>query len=138
MSSLPTIIFVHGSWHSPPYFTKLIAVLEPLGYRCICVSLPSVGPMAGVKCMEDDSVVIRDAVVAQVETGREVVLALHSYAGIPGNNAIKDLGVVDRTRYGKPGGVRKIVMLSAMMIPDGCGGERSSGIIEPFWSIQVI
>jgi len=37
----PTIIIVHGGWHVPESYEKLIAALEKAGYEVHCPRLPS-------------------------------------------------------------------------------------------------
>ena len=74
----PTIIFVHGAWHSVQFFEKVIPILEPLGYRCVTVPLPSVGSSPPVKSLNEDIEAVRGAVLKELDAGRDVVINAHS------------------------------------------------------------
>jgi pimeloyl-ACP methyl ester carboxylesterase len=77
--SHPVIVFVHGAMHSPEYYNRVIAILEPLGYRCITVALPSVGTVPPVPSLAEDIKVIRTAVLAELDAGQDVIVSAHSY-----------------------------------------------------------
>lgn len=87
MSSRPTLIFIHGSWHRPTCYGPVIKLLEPK-LRCVAVSLPSTAydPEATFK---DDLEAARDAISVEISCGRNVVVIAHSYGGMVGNSAIK-------------------------------------------------
>ncbi|KAK3048183.1 hypothetical protein LTR09_010522 [Extremus antarcticus] len=61
--SLPTIVLVHGSWHSPEHFGPLINNLQSHGYKCVPVALPSTqSPDLPPSTLGDDTTAIRDTV----------------------------------------------------------------------------
>jgi pimeloyl-ACP methyl ester carboxylesterase len=77
-NSKPTIVFCHGAWHSVQFFEKVIPLLEPLGYKCITVPLPSVGSSPPVKSLDEDIDVVRTAVIRELDAGRDVMVNAHS------------------------------------------------------------
>lgn len=87
MQNKPTLVFIHGSWHTPKCYDPLIKLLEPK-LRCVAVSLPSTSgnPDAGFK---DDLDAARTVVSAETGNGRNVVVIAHSYGGIVGSSVIK-------------------------------------------------
>jgi pimeloyl-ACP methyl ester carboxylesterase len=110
MSSKPTLLLVHGSWHGPWCWEKLTPVLERLGYPWASVALPSVGATpATMGTMEDDARAIE---AAAAEIAGDVVVVAHSYSGVPATEAT----------FGP--NVRRIVYLAAFM-PD-VGGSLAS------------
>ncbi|CAL5869030.1 uncharacterized protein PFLUO_LOCUS3258 [Penicillium psychrofluorescens] len=87
MSSLPSLIFVPGSWHKPTCYDPIIKLLQPK-LKCIAINLPSTSgnPAASFK---DDLEAARSAISSETTAGRNVVVVAHSYGGIVGNSAVK-------------------------------------------------
>lgn len=84
----PTIVFCHGAWHNVRFFDKVIGILEPLGYRCITVPLPSSsGRVPPTTSLDEDIAAIRNAVLKELDAGRDVVMNAHSWGGIPSNQS---------------------------------------------------
>lgn len=108
--SQPSIIFVHGAWHSAKRFDKVIALLKPLGYRCIAVSMPAVGrpPRRAVENLDEDIVAVRAAVVKELDAGNDVMVNCQSWGGIPASSALDGLSAKEREEDGKAGAVVKI------------------------------
>lgn len=81
MNGTPTLLLVHGAWHSPWCWDKFTPELDRRRIAWSAVSLPCVGDdpktLGGV---EDDISTIENA--ARAIKGEVVVLA-HSYAGVP-------------------------------------------------------
>jgi pimeloyl-ACP methyl ester carboxylesterase len=76
--SRPTIVFVHGAWHSTDIFNQVISILEHQGYNCVTVPMPSVGRVPSVKSLDDDIAAVRSAVLKELETGNDVIVNSHS------------------------------------------------------------
>ncbi len=69
--ALSTLIFVPGAWHSPVVFDRLISVLEPHGYKCLAIRLPSWDPDSE-NCHtthEPDIAAIRTAIMSELDAG---------------------------------------------------------------------
>ena len=117
MSSHPTLVFVHGGWHSPACFSKVTASLATYGYSCHVPELPSTGALASTKTGEDDSLMIRKVVQECADSGEDVVMIAHSNGGISACNALEGLCKADREIEGKHGGVVCIAMIAAFIPP---------------------
>ena len=76
--SQPTIIFCPGAWHPVEFFDKVIAILEPLGYKCVTIPMPSVGRIPPVKTLDEDINAVRMAVLKELDTGHNVIVNSHS------------------------------------------------------------
>ena len=137
MSSPPIIVFVHGAWHSPACFHKVISILEPLGYTCISVALPSVGAGSPRKNIDDDSAAVRTAVIKALDDGNDVVVAMHSYGGAVGNNALEGLSRSERALVGQSTGVIRLFMMCAFLLPEDGENVRKQVPPKPWWNIQV-
>lgn len=113
-STKPTIILVHGLWHSPAAWNKVIPRLEDRGYNCIAAALVSIGDEAITKSWRDDVEIVTQLVTEQVEQGRDVVIVGHSYGtGV----ACKAIGepLLKRVResQGLTGGICGLVLIAA-------------------------
>ncbi|KAK4948622.1 hypothetical protein LTR10_012626 [Elasticomyces elasticus] len=69
--------------------------------------------------MTEDVESVKKAITEVVEDGRDVVLVMHSYGGMPGAQAVKGLGKKERADKGLPGGVVRLVFLAAFVFPEG-------------------
>ena len=71
-----------------------------------------------------------------INSGREVVVIMHSYSGGPGAMAAKGLSVAERQATGKLGGVIGLIFVSAWIAQEGetfttgSGGRLSPWVIE--------
>lgn len=91
MSTLPTLVFIPGSWHKPTCYNEVTKLLQNQHkLKCISITLPSTtgNPTATFK---DDLDAAREAILAETIHGRNVVIVAHSYGGMVGNSAIKGL-----------------------------------------------
>ncbi len=71
------------------------------------------------RTMQDDTAAIKAVISSVVDSGKEVVLVMHSYGGFPGTEATEGLGKADLQKQGKEGGVLALVYVAAWMPPVG-------------------
>jgi hypothetical protein len=134
--SKPTFLFCPGAWHTTDFFDKIIAILKPLGYRCITIPMPSVGSVPATKGIDEDIAALRTVVLEELEAGRDVVINAHSWAGIPVSSGLYGLGKDERQRDGSTGAVTKLTFVSAFVIPEGMslldtmGGKPDAWVID--------
>lgn len=90
-----SLVFVHGSWHRPTCYDKVIKILNrEHGLECTAVTLPSnLGNRAAT--FKDDLDAARAAIVSATTNGHNVLVIAHSYGGMVANSAIKDLTLQD-------------------------------------------
>lgn len=79
--------------------------------------------------MADDAEHIHGIIEALANDGKDVLVVMSSFGGIPGTQAVKDLTRRERQEVGKPGGVTGLVYASALLIKEGQNSEDS---FEPF------
>ncbi|EAS30949.3 uncharacterized protein CIMG_06428 [Coccidioides immitis RS] len=128
-STNPTIVLVHGAWHSPECFDSLRKVLEDHGYPTEAPGHPSVGAEPPTKTLEDDVINMQIVLNKLIEDeGKEVVLVGHSYGGTVISNASDGLGRDQRAVAKKRGGIVLAIYLAGFLVPkgatlfDGLGG----------------
>lgn len=101
---MTTFVLVHGAWHGPWAWERVVPLLSAAGARTLTPTLGA-GDDHG---LHDHAA----AVVAALDTVRdEVVLVGHSYAGL----------VVREAADARPGAVGHVVMVDGWAGPDGAG-----------------
>lgn len=134
MSSKPTLVLVPGAWHRADTWSKVVAELEPQGYKTICITHPSTlsDPNKGIF---DDIEATRKAILEETSQGRDVVVVVHSYGGMVGPSAIK--GLTDPMSE-RPGHVIGLVLMATGFCVTGVGFlEGIGGSPPPFWNTET-
>lgn len=142
MSPTPAIIFIPGAWHKPSCYDKVISILQSSGQdiKCIPVTLPSTldNPLATFK---DDIDAARTAITTETTNGRDVIVVSHSYGGMVGNSAIKDLTPPKTTSSAssssKHGYVKALVLIASGFTITGLSFmDPFFGIPPPFFRVN--
>ncbi|MCJ1380085.1 hypothetical protein MMC17_003188 [Xylographa soralifera] len=116
----PTLVIIHGGWHIPESYEKLVVVLEKAGYEVHCPRLPSTNQTRPPNAdLYTDSDLVRAYVSSLVRAGRTVVAIMHSYGGQVGSDALVGLGRASRAAQNLPGGISHLVYLAAFAVPEG-------------------
>lgn len=117
MQSLPTIVLVHGAWHTPPNYQTYIDALKKQGFQVHCPRLPTCsGVSPPTASLPDDIACVKELVTSLVEDGQRVLMVLHSYGGAVGGSAVEGLSLADRQAAGKPGGVIHLLCLCGYLL----------------------
>lgn len=93
-SSRVSLILVHGAWHSPKCFGSLVTILEdgPSPYKCVLVTLPSVGCPESSRSRntwQPDIAAVSDAIQHEINNASRVVVVAHSYGSLPASEALR-------------------------------------------------
>lgn len=107
---------VPGSFTVPQFYIPLRDAVIAAGYEASITPLLSAGKRDGhpPATMEDDAQHIRKANEALLKQGKDVVLVMHSYGGIPGTESVEGLLKTEREAGGKAGGIIRLVYLTAL------------------------
>ncbi|KAJ5708235.1 hypothetical protein N7488_008036 [Penicillium malachiteum] len=120
MSSLPTVVLVHGAWHTPLSYQTYVDALKKRGFQVHCPQLPSCsGISPPTASLPEDIACVRNLVTSLVDDGQRVLMILHSYGGAVGGSAVEGLSISEREAAVKPGGVIHLLYLCAYMLPTG-------------------
>lgn len=119
-----TILVVPGSFVTPPLYDGLIKTIRDQGYDAKAIELLSAndGTRLPAPTTADDAEHIRQDILSILDDPAEpkdVVLALHSYSGVPGSSAVKGLSKADRLSQGKKTSVISIAYMAAFLLPRG-------------------
>jgi len=124
----PTILLIHGGWHTPAHYSNLVSSLRSSGYQDIHVpALPSVSEVRPpVADLASDTEHIRSYLSSLLDKDsdeskppKEIVVIMHSYGGQVGTNALHGFGKTSRQGEGKTGGVTTLVYVAAFALPEG-------------------
>lgn len=119
-TTLPTIVLVHGAWHTPPIYQSYIDALKAEGFTVYCPRLPSCSAASPPNAsLPEDTACVRDIVKPLVEAGKRVLMLLHSYGGAVGTDAVEGLAFSTRKASDQPGGVIHLLYLCAYILPPG-------------------
>jgi hypothetical protein len=120
-SPKPTIVLIPGAWHSPSHYTTLHSHLQTAGYPTTSSRLPSVGstdPLAATTA-QDASFIREQMLLPLLNQGKDILLVLHSYGGLPGSAAAKGLSKSERAKDGKKCGITGLVLIAALVAREG-------------------
>ncbi|KAK0130469.1 hypothetical protein ONS96_000988 [Cadophora gregata f. sp. sojae] len=134
-SSKPTILIVHGAWHSAVHFAPLIELLTRAGYQTVCPTLPTFNSKPPMKDLYDDSKFIQSILKHLIEEEeKDVIVVAHSYGGIVGTQALtEDLSSKARAKKGLKGGVTHLLYMAAFVLEvGGTLANALGGSLPPF------
>lgn len=117
--SKPTYVLLPGAWHTPAAYDDVVDSLAKHGYPAISFSLPSFNATPAHHDFSADVIAIRNCLTELVSQEKDVILVVHSYAGLPGGEATKDLGKKEREAQGLKGGVIRYVVINGFVCPPG-------------------
>ena len=134
----PTIILIHGGWEGPEVYSLIVPRLEKAGYSVFAPSLPSSHTVPAISSFDEDVKIIRHAVDSTLETGKDVILVMHSYGALPGCEALKGINLKKSSiitgagthalHTHRTGAVLKMVFLAGIIVPEGGSTERPGTI----------
>lgn len=116
----PTFVLVPGAWHKPIIYKSVATHLKTHGYPTILLPLPSSGAIPPHEDFTQDVLSIRACLSALINLEhKEVILVVHSYTGLPGSEACRDLSQKSRLEKGQRGGVVRFVCINAFAMAEG-------------------
>lgn len=131
----PTIVFIPGAWVTPALYQHFLQALSAAGYGVHYAAYPSLDPAdpSTADCETDAKDIERSLRTLVEGEGKDVLLVMHSYAGMPGAAAAVGLGKSERQQQGLAGGVIGMVFIGAFVVPEGlsCAGLQGGNL--PPW-----
>ena len=130
MASKPTLLLVHGAWHSPECFHKIVPLLEDQGYKCVVPTMLYTTQEPPVRSNKPDIDLVQSLIKSELAANTDVVMVAHSFGGVAACSAVQGLSQKDSSRVGTGSGrVKGIVIISGVLLPtgvtaiDGMGGQ---------------
>ncbi|OHE97000.1 hypothetical protein CORC01_07785 [Colletotrichum orchidophilum] len=134
MPSKPVIVITPGAWHSPEHFQDLRDELHQRGWETRGTRHQSVGSEPPIKGLYDDAAATRTVLEELADQGRQIVLVAHSYGGLVAAEGVNGLGIKQRAKQGKDGGVIIFVYLAAFVGLQGQSIMSLTGDVFPPWT----
>lgn len=118
MMSKPVFVLLHGAWHSPQCWSRLVEALDKAGYSAVAPSLPSSGSNPPTPDWSQDVELVRKT-VSDLVLEQDVIVVMHSFSGMTGGTALEGLDKKACTTRGWKGGVVRLVYIAAFLVPEG-------------------
>ncbi|PLB54051.1 hypothetical protein P170DRAFT_460298 [Aspergillus steynii IBT 23096] len=132
---MTTIALLPGAWISPYFYQPFSDALASAGFLVHQASYPSLNPAnaSTADCDADAQVITKTLRILVEDQGKDVVVLMHSYAGMPGAAAATGLAKSRRSQQGKSGGVIGLIFIGAFVVPEGlsCAGLQGGNL--PPW-----
>ena len=135
----PTIVLIPGAWFHPSTYDQFISILQRLSYPTVYAPYPSLDPSdpATADAAHDTEAVLQNFLLPLIENeGKDVVILMHSYGGVPGSSAARGLAKAQRSKKAKKGGVVGLIYFSGFVLPDGASVADGQGGQLPAWVKQ--
>lgn len=135
-NSKPTILFVPGAWFPQSAYDNFLQVASNAGFPTSYALYPSLDPKDPMHAdaATDTSFVLEKSLLPLIEAdGKDVVIVMHSYGGIPGSGAAKGYGKAARKLAGRKGGVIGLIQISGFVLPEGLSCADGQGGSLPGW-----
>ncbi|CAP71581.1 uncharacterized protein PODANS_6_670 [Podospora anserina S mat+] len=135
----PVFVLLHGAWHGPSCWHRVIAELEQAGYKAVAPALPSSGSTPPTPDWSKDVEIIHQTVSDLVKR-QDVVVVTHSFSGMTGGTALEGLDKDTCMSRGLKGGVIRLIYITAFLVPEGFQhspeGTRDNMIPEMITSLD--
>ncbi|KAF4769225.1 hypothetical protein HAV15_008524 [Penicillium sp. str.  len=132
---MTTILFVPGAWIAPSFYQPFLQALTVAGYDIHFAAYPSFNPEdpTTTTCQADTDAITVTLKSLVEDEGKDVLVFMYSYGGMPGAAAATGLAKSQRAREGKAGGVIGLIFLAAFLVPEGfsCWGLQGGNL--PPW-----
>jgi hypothetical protein len=132
----PTLLLLHGSWHSNQTWERLLPLLDGKGYKTIAPQVCFCGTEEPLTSIAPCIAQIQAIIAEETSAGRDVVMINHSFGGVVGCSSVNGFTAKNQSRLAGSGGkVIGIIQMCALTIPSNTsllqflGGGRSS--IDP-------
>lgn len=138
-NSKPVIVFVPGAFSRPSDFDLVSNPLREVGYEVHVVHHPSSPDVLVVPTpsMYDDANNIHRLVERMADEGKDIVIVMHSYGGLPGTQACEGLSRTERLRDSKPGGIVRLLYVGAAIARVGSSLAGTLQTEMPLPSIEA-
>lgn len=124
-TSLSTVVLVHGAWHTPPIYKSYIDALKAQGFTVHCPRLSSCNGASPPDASLPDIPCMRGLIKSLVETGELILMALYSYSGAVGTDAVEELAFSVRKASGLSGEIYEHLNKEY-----GCGTQIRSSFVR--------
>jgi pimeloyl-ACP methyl ester carboxylesterase len=117
---------VPGSFSQPYFYSPFVSQPTAHKYGVIVADLPFVGGKIAAT-MTDDAQAIQAVTSKVVDEGKDIVLIMHSYGGIPGTESAHSVRKKEWEVSGKKGGVVALLYVTAFLVGAGKSLESTMG-----------
>ena len=118
MTSKPAIVWLHGAWHNPAHYSSFLNKFKEQGYKVKAPATASAAETPASNVFEKDVAIAKEAIKSFTDQGKNVVVAMHSYGGVYGSEAVAELFEESKGKDGK-GRVIHLFYVAAIILEKG-------------------
>ena len=117
----PTVVIVPAACQTRLHYRALDIALTDVKLLSTVVTMPSVGSLPSIPDFTRDVAAVRQVVTGLLDEGKDVVVLMHSYGGIPGSAALEGLSKGEReVTHGQGAShVVRLVYVAAHVLREG-------------------
>ena len=120
MANPPTLLMLHGSWHSYETWQRLTPLLEAKGYKTITPQVSFCGTPEPLTSIAPCIAQIASLIATETSAGRNVVMVNHSFGGVVGCSAVNGFTSKNSSNLTEGSGkVIGIIQMCALTVPTG-------------------
>ncbi|PYI03088.1 alpha/beta-hydrolase [Aspergillus sclerotiicarbonarius CBS 121057] len=119
MQDTPLTVFAPGAWNRSSAYDNFRNLLSHRDIRSLAVDHLSNGADPPNQGLSEDSHRFHQVILDLADQGNRLVLVGHSYGGMVISTAAAGLGLEERSKAGKPGGVIVLVYMAAFVAERG-------------------
>jgi hypothetical protein len=131
---MTTLAFSPGAWMTKALYEPFLEALKTNRFPVHYADYPSLDPYNPLTAdCKSDADFIQQNLRPLIEQGQDVVLVMHSYAGMPAAAAAVGLSKLERKKEGKSGGIIGLIFIGAFIVAEGlsCAGLQGGNL--PPW-----
>jgi dienelactone hydrolase len=125
----PTVIIIHDAFHTPQHLEQLATNLRASSHRVFTPDLRTSEQSVAEHSMEHDILTVVTSAVAELESGRDVVLVLCGFSATLGTIAANRLNQYS-LECPRAGEVTRLVIMSGVILD---AGESHETAVRPHW-----
>ncbi|KAK4681159.1 hypothetical protein QC764_0006130 [Podospora pseudoanserina] len=114
----PVFVLLHGAWHSPSCWQRVITELEKASYKAVAPALPSSRSTPPTPDWSKDVETIYQT-VSELVKQEDIIMVIHSFSRITGGTALEGLDKDTCISKGLKGGVIRLIYITAFFVPEG-------------------
>lgn len=107
-SEKPVILVVHGAFHRPIHYNRVLESLREKGFTAVAPTLPTTGIVPDFD-YEDDVKVINQALGPLLDAGKQVIIVAHCFGALPASHCVEGESVAERKECGMSGGIKAYI-----------------------------
>lgn len=133
---LPTLLLIHGAWHDPRCWYKVLPLLEAKSFKCRAPHMLFAGHEPPVESVLPDVKMLQKIIKEELDQGNDVIILGHSLGGLLSSSCVQ--GLLPPSNVSQPlqegcGSIMGMIQISSILIPSSTSpNDVGGGTFPPF------